>query len=184
MPGHLTNAAIEQRLRATASEFSDYCFSLKDEVFFYQPAGKWSAAQQVKHLITSVNTARLAFILPKFIVRWVGGKPNRVSRTYDELGAKYKLKLEQGGKAGKRYVPRPIPASYGKEKLLNDFSSSMNKMARAVQQKWNEAQPDQYIAPHPLLGKITLRELCYFTIFHTGHHLNSIKERAKEYENT
>jgi hypothetical protein len=38
-----------------------------------------------------------------------------------------------------------------------------------------EAKLDNFIAPHPLLGKITLRELCYFTIYHTQHHLHNIK---------
>jgi uncharacterized damage-inducible protein DinB len=73
-------------------------------------------------------------------------------------------------------VPKPIAASYGKEKLLNQFAKAMDKMASSVKKKWKDPQPDQYIAPHPLLGKITLRELCYFTIHHTYHHLESIKK--------
>lgn len=175
MTGHLTKTEIEKQLRITAREFSDYCLSLNDDLFFFQPGDKWSAAQQTKHLITATNTAKLAFVLPKFMIRWIAGKPNRQSRTYDELVAKYKTKLEQGGKASSRYVPKPIPASYGKKKLIKNFNSSMNKMADAVKKNWKESQTDQYIAPHPLLGKITLTELCYFTIHHTKHHLESIK---------
>jgi len=52
----------------------------------------------------------------------------------------------------------------------------MKKMSRALQKKWKEPQPDAYIAPHPLLGKITLRELVYFTIYHTGHHQEGIRK--------
>ncbi len=141
--------------------------------FFYQPAEKWSAAQQVKHLITATNTATTCLLcLPKFMVKWIGGKPNRNSRTYEELLAKYKMKLQQGGRASRRFIPKPIPATYGKEKLLNDFTKAMNKMAIRTKKKWKEPKLDQYIAPHPLLGKITLREFCYFTIFHTEHHLS------------
>jgi DinB superfamily len=178
MPGHLTIPQIEEQLVNATRELVQYCSSLSDEQFFYQPETKWSAAQQVKHLTTATKTAGLAFSLPKIIVRWVGGKPNRASGTYDELVAKYKLKLEQGGKASARYVPKPIPARYGKEKLLNKFSGSMQKMARSVKKIRNEALPDQYLAPHPLLGKITLRELGYFTIHHTFHHLESIRNLA------
>jgi DinB superfamily len=182
MPGFLTNIAIAQQLRTTASEFTNYCSSTKDDAFFYQPVDKWSAAQQVKHLITSVKTATLAYTLPKFMVRWIAGKPNRNSRSFDELLAKYKMKLGQGGRASKRFVPKPIPATYGKEKLLKKFIAAMYTLANAITRKWNEPLTDQYIAPHPLLGKITLRELGYFTIFHAEHHLNSIKERIKEFE--
>jgi len=175
MTDHLTIDKIAEQLHAAGTEFNRYCSTLGDEQFFYQPAGKWSAAQQVKHLITATNTSRLAFTLPKFLVRWVGGRPNRASRNYDELVAKYKLKLEQGGRASGRYIPQSIPAGYGKERLLHHFIKAMDKMALSVKKKWKEPQPDQYVAPHPLLGKITLRELCYFTIHHTYHHLESIR---------
>ena len=174
MTGNLIINEIELQLHSAATEFNHYCSSLTDEQFFYQPIEKWSPAQQVKHLITATNMARLPFMLPGFLVRLVGGKPNRNSRTYEELVAKYKLKLEQGGRASGRYIPKPIPASYGKEKLLNRFTKSMNSLAQLLKRKWEEAKLDEYIVPHPLLGKITLRELCYFTIYHTQHHLHSI----------
>jgi hypothetical protein len=120
------------------------------------------------------------FVLPKFILRWYAGKPNRPSRSYDELVNKYKLKLEQGGKASGPYIPKQILPEYGKEKLLNQFSIIMNKLATSVKKNWSDEQLDQYIAPHPLLGKITLRELCYFTIHHTYHHLSSIEAMIKD----
>jgi hypothetical protein len=171
----LTISEIEARLHETGNSLYTYCSGLSNEQFFRPREGKWSAAQQIKHLVKATDTARLAFTLPKFIVRWVGGKPNRDSRSYDELVAKYKLKLEQGGKASGRYIPKYIQAVYGKEKLLQQFNKAMDKHAKALKNNWKEDQPDRYIAPHPLLGKITLRELCYFTIYHTEHHLNNIR---------
>lgn len=176
MKGNLSIAEISNEFDKATSAFTGYCSSLPQEHFFYQPGEKWSAAQQVKHLISATKTASLALRLPKFMVRMVGGKPNRPSRTYDELVAKYELKLQQGGKASSRYVPKPIPAAYGREKLLKEFSTAMQQLSAALTRKWKEPQPDQYIAPHPLLGKITLRELCYFTIYHTYHHLASIQK--------
>src|SRR5687767_9313916 len=114
----MTKPEIEQQLIEVTRAFTSYCAGISDKDFFHQPAGKWSAAQQVSHLITATNTSRMAFVLPKFIVRWAGGKPNRASGSYDKLVAKYKLKLQQGGKAEGRYIPKPVPASYGKEKLI------------------------------------------------------------------
>ena len=175
MNGHLSIPAIEQRLQAVAKELADYCMAVDQDLFFHQPPGKWSAAQQVKHLVTATNTAKMALVLPKFIVRWVGGTPNRSSRRYDELVARYQSKLEQGGKARGRYIPAPVPAAYGKEKLLQEFTTAMHRFATAFRQRWQESQPDAFIVPHPLLGKITVRELCYFTIYHTLHHLHSIR---------
>jgi len=176
MKGIFTIPEIQQQLQSAGNEFNRYCTTLTDEQFFYQPADKWSPAQQVKHLIIAADNTKLAFALPKFIVRWYAGKPNRASRSYDELVAKYNLKLQQGGKASGRFIPKPISASYGKQKMLDQFKRSMDKLIHAISSKWQEPQLDQYIAPHPLLGKITLRELGYFTIHHTYHHLESIQK--------
>lgn len=176
MTGNLTVKEIVQQLVIAQTAFHNYCSSLSDERFFHQPDQKWSPAQQVKHLVTSARMTRLAFSLPKFIVRWYAGKPNRNSRSYEELVAKYKLKLEQGGKASGRFIPKPIAASYGKEKMLTKFMQSMDKLSNTISKNWKEPQPDHYIAPHPLLGKITLRELGYFTIHHTYHHLETIQK--------
>jgi hypothetical protein len=178
MTGHLTIGQIKEELEKARSAFYNYCLALSDEKFFYQPEGKWSPAQQVKHLIIAADNTRLAFALPKFIVRLYAGKPNRASRSYDELVAKYKLKLEQGGKASSRFIPKPILSGYGKQKMIDQFNNSMNKLVQAINSKWKENQLDQYIAPHPLLGKITLRELGYFTIHHTYHHMESIQKMS------
>jgi DinB superfamily len=180
MNGNLTIPEIEDQILSAEKEFTIFCSSLTDEQFFYQPEGKWSPAQQVKHLVTATNMARLPFVLPGFIVRMIAGKPNRNSRTYEELVAKYKMKLEQGGQAGGRYVPKPVPATYGKEKMLNNFAKAMSKFSHSLKNIREETKLEKYIAPHPLLGKITLRELSYFTIYHTQHHLQNIQKLTEK----
>jgi len=95
------------------------------------------------------------------------------------LVAKYKLKLEQGGKASGRYVPKFISPKISKDKLLKTYNKVMLRLIGSINKNWTDPQLDHYIAPHPLLGKITIRELCYFTIHHTLHHLNSIQLRLK-----
>jgi len=178
MPGSLPKEEIIRQLETVSKELTGFCIAIKKELFFQQPVNKWSIAQNVKHLITSTDTTRLAFSLPKFVVRLYAGKPNRPSRTYDELVAKYILKLKQGGRASGRYIPKLISPENGQEKMLHIFSKAIYRLAGSIQKKWADPQLDRYIAPHPLLGKITLRELCYFTIYHTQHHLNIIKERT------
>ena len=131
----------------------------------------------MQNLILATNTTTLGYKLPNFLVRRVGGKPNRPSRTYDELLARYMKKLEDGAKASARYVPKPIAIKYGKEKLLSNWNKATQKFITALDNNRTEEDLDKYLAKHPLLGPITLRELCYFTIFHTFHHLESINKR-------
>lgn len=174
--GHLTIPEIDKNLQQASEQFIDHCKTLSSVHFFMQPGEKWSVAQQVKHLTISAKNTSLAFTLPKMIIRIAGGKPNRTSKTYDELVARYKLKLQQGGKASARYSPAPVPASIGKEKLLDNFFTATLKIKKGLITNWKENQLDNYIIPHPLLGKITIRELGYFTIYHTYHHLESIQK--------
>jgi hypothetical protein len=178
----LSKDEIIKQIETATQEFNNFCSGIDSESFFRQPLEKWSIAQNVKHLVTSANATRLAYTLPKFIVRLYAGKPNRPSRSYDELVNKYKLKLQHGGKASKQFIPEKISNSIGKERCLYDFTRSMRRLVSSIDKKWNDVQLDQYIAPHPLLGKITHRELAYFTAYHIEHHLSIIKERLNDYK--
>jgi len=164
--------------KAIFHKFSNTCLQIPDNKFFFQPQEKWSIAQNVDHLVRAVKTTTLAYSLPKIIVRTLFGKPSRPSRSYEELVGKYKLKLEQGGKASGRYLTK---ARFSKKlTLIQKWQRENENYLEAVELKWKDAQLDHHIAPHPLLGKLTLRELCYFTIYHTEHHLNIIKARLAE----
>lgn len=154
--------------------FTECCNHINEQRFFHQPEGKWSIAQVVLHLTTSVKTTTAAYGLPKFLVSLIGGKPQRPSNTFNEVVDKYTDKLKKGGKASGRYIPRNLTASYGKEKLLTNWKLSTTNYLDILKKNWDNGELDQYMAPHPLLGKITLRELCYFTIYHTDHHLKII----------
>ena len=169
---------IIESSKAIFNRLTEFCLQVPDPVFFQQPMEKWSIAQNIDHLIRATRTARLAYWLPKFLVRMIGGKANRNSRSYDELVAKYKLKLEQGGRASGRYIPKlQIEKKF---ELMKKWQKTNEKYLESVELNWKDQQLDQYIAPHPLLGKITLRELCYFTIYHTEHHLNAIRSRVQQ----
>jgi len=61
--------------------------------------------------------------------------------------------------------------------MLQRWNAVTSKFTKALNNKRSEADLDRYQTRHPLLGTITLRELCYFTIFHTKHHLETINKR-------
>jgi hypothetical protein len=161
---------IIQQLQANHQKFCDAVLSLTDEEFISSTNGKWAAGQQLDHIYRSVNALNQGLSLPKFIIRLYVGKANRPSKTYEALIAKYKLKLGAGGKAVGRFIPREIDNKEKlslKEKLINTVASLCKKVNR-----YSEPQLDYYILPHPLLGKLTMRETLYFTIYHVEHHQN------------
>jgi hypothetical protein len=156
-------------------DFSETCEQVPPEFFFKQPDGKWSIAQHVQHVIISTKTSTAAFALPKFIVRLVGGRARRASLDYDALVKIYIGKLAQGGKASGRYIPKKINTGTSKEKLIHNWEQATATYLHALKANLKKDQLDLYQVPHPLLGKITLRELGYFTIYHTTHHQQAIK---------
>lgn len=174
MPHLQTNAEIYNALQAAFDALKDACQSIPDNTFFNQPENKWSKAQHLQHIIISTQTSTAAFALPLFIVRLVGGKPKRSSLTYDELVAKYLQKLSDGGRASGRYIPKAIPVEIGKERMLARWQRATDTFLAAFEKVKDDSLLDKYQVPHPLLGKITLRELAYFTIYHTAHHKKAI----------
>lgn len=157
------------------NQFWENCLNMDDTLFFKKPEKKWSAAENMQHLILSTKATALAYRLPRFIVRWIAGTPNRLSRTYEGLKERYYQKLSEGGKASSPFVPKPMQINQDKQKLLDNWKKSTNSYLKALLKNRTEKDLDRYLVKHPLLGRITLRELCYFTIFHTEHHLHSIK---------
>ena len=155
--------------------FNDYILPLNKEQFESTPNGKWSAGQNLDHLIRAIKPLQLAYRLPKLALLILFGKTNRPSRTYDELVTKYKTKLATGGKASGPFIP-PVIRFEKKDELIRKYAMHKQKLITKIE-KQSERDLDSYILPHPLLGKVTLREMLYFTIHHNEHHLELLKNR-------
>ena len=151
-------SALNQNIDA----FNNYIVQLTKEQFEASPGDKWSAGQNLDHLIRAIKPLQLAYGLPKFALRILFGKTNRPSKTYDELVAKYKAKLAAGGRASGPFIP-PFITFEKKDELVKKYTEQKQKLISKIE-KQNEKDLDVYILPHPLLGKVTLREMLYFTI--------------------
>lgn len=165
---------IADMLRDNHSQFIQQLQQLNEADFCYAPEGKWTAAQQLDHIVRSVSPVNMAMGLPKIIVRWKFGTANRPSKTYEGLVEKYTRKLQEGGKASGRFVPPAIEAAQ-KKILLTQLSVVVDKLCRKITKHTEEAL-DKYILPHPLLGKLTLREMLYFTAYHVVHHRQLVEK--------
>ena len=107
------------------------------------------------------------------MTRLLFGKANRPSRSYAEVVTRYTDKLKAGAKASGKFIPpAKIPFSQ-KEELLKNLKTNVERLTVKVS-AFKEEKLDSLIAPHPLLGKMTFRELLYFTIYHVEHHQQSL----------
>lgn len=129
--------------------------------------GKWSPLQHLDHLVISVKTInRYLKWLPKWVFRWRFGKLNRPARNFEETLARYHSKLR--AMPNNPFSSGEIPADR-KVALLRDFEMGHAEFIRHFS-KWSENELDETLVPHPLLGKITVREMLFFVVFHVRHH--------------
>jgi hypothetical protein len=169
--------AITQLLQTQHAAFIQRFQSLDQATYQAGPAGKWNNGQHLDHILRSVRPVNLAFGLPPFVLRMLFGVANRPSRTYEDLVAKYKVKLAAGGRASGRFIP--ATADWGnKEKLLTRLEQQLSHLIRKAN-RLSEEQLDTLLLPHPLLGKLTMREMLYFTAYHVEHHQKAVQENLK-----
>lgn len=160
--------ALKDKLNENHQLFIEYIHSLSNDQFEQSKNDKWTPGQQLEHIFLSIRPVRLILSAPKFILSLVWGKAKRPSKTYDELINKYKLKLTQGGRASAMFLPKSV--SFNKRLALSSsILKEINFLNKSLE-KYSEEDLDHYILPHPLLGKITIREMMYFTICHVEHH--------------
>lgn len=143
------------------------------EHFFTRQGEAWSASDNVDHLIRAHKPIAKALKLPKITLRAMFGKPDKASVTYEELCQSYRDEIAKGAQASGRYLPnQENPKEQAEEKkrqLLHQFSNTSGELVSAAE-TWDENDLDQYMLPHPILGKLTLREMLFFTIYHNLRH--------------
>ena len=141
--------------------------------FFTRQGAIWSASDNLDHLIKAHKPIVLTLKLPKITLRAMFGKPDKASISYEELCQKYRDEIAKGAQASGRFLPEQQStledAEEKKTELLEQWSKASKELV-SVAEKWNENDLDGYLLPHPLIGKLTIREMLFFTIYHNLRH--------------
>lgn len=159
------------RVKQNANSIHQFISELSEDELNRANPEKWSSIKHLDHLLRSVQPLNKALKIPLPGLRILFGQPNRESRSYDALVAKYHLRLSEGAKASGRYIPSSRQES---AKIASQFKEQ-NKLLCKTISKWKEEDLDRFLLPHPLLGKLTIREMIYFTIYHMEHHLKLMR---------
>ncbi len=170
---------ITKALTEDHRNFVNYINNLDKEQYGFSYQKKWNAGQHLDHITKSVAILTKAFGLPKAILKYKFGKANRASRNIDVIVVKYLEKLKTAKPTPSRFQPE-IVSFEKKTKAFEKLQKTIAKLCKRAE-KYAETNLDLYILPHPLLGKMTLRELLYFTSYHVKHHqeliINSVKNK-------
>ncbi len=172
-PSPRSARGIAASLKALEAETADRFGELSDEEFLAPQGSHWSPAGHLRHLAKSVRAVARGMRLPAVALLFFGLARGR-SRSYEEIREAYGEALAAGGKAG-RFAPGG--GERDRDSVISEWLSSNRQLTDALAE-WSEKALDRYRLPHPLLGKLTVREMLFFTIHHNAHHARRVLERS------
>jgi hypothetical protein len=169
-----TRDEILQLLDDVQRQSSAYWSAFPGDEFFAKIGEAWSPADNVRHLAKSIRPVAKALRVPRLVLWLRFGAPRRASVTYDALRERYLAKLAGGADAG-RFAPSQRVVT-DRAAVLAEHDQA-NRELRAGIARWKDAALDRYQIPHPVLGKLTVREMLFFTLYHQLHHVDVVKRR-------
>lgn len=148
---------------------------------FFRPQGQaWSPSEHVRHLAKSARPVARALGWSRLWLRLAFGTHAGPSPSFAAMRERYRALLADGTAQAGRFAPSPRPVpddpAAARAAVLREWHEADAALAAAVA-AWPEAALDRYRLPHPVMGRLTLREMLEFTVYHTAHHLNRIAER-------
>ena len=174
----MNKQAIIDLLIENHTSFISYINSLTTEEYSFSYQQKWTAGQQLEHIVLCVKPLVQVFSMDKPAIAQTFGVADRPGITYDALLTNYKEKFKEGGKAPERFVPETV--SPDQRELLSETLKKLTNELCSKVNSFTEQELDSLCIPHPLLGKLTLREMLYNAIYHVEHHQAQAKRNIKE----
>lgn len=170
----MTNLDTASQALAEAFSAVEALFiKVNDEKINAKPTEKWSFGEEMVHLIMSTNGTALVLASPDERLL----PSDHASRGYEAIVDEYKTKLLLNPTIGQSIADK-AGKTYKGEELKASFARAAQNTLLALKY-WDEAKADQWMVwKHPLLGKMTAREMVYFTVYHTRHHLATLSIKA------
>lgn len=174
-----TRDALVAELQRLHDESTAYWNAFSTTAFFQALGTAWAPAETVRHLTKSMRPVKRGMTLPRLLLRAIFGRSGGASRSYEEIARSYASALAAGGKAG-RFAPSPRPPAADPEaeraRIMAVRARAAAELTDAIR-RWDETALDRYRMPHPLLGRLTVREMLFFTLRHNLHHVEVTERR-------
>ncbi len=147
--------------------------------FYSTVAPHWSAADNLRHLVKSHAPVATALRLPRWVLRLVAGRAPHAPEGYTAIRDRYRQVLTDGGGAG-NYAPsaRALPGDMAADRarLLGQWQALGQRLVAGAR-RWDDEALDRCRLPHPLLGKLCVRDMLQFVLYHQYHHLGNVARR-------
>ena len=166
---------IADLIDAKHSELIKWLDNQPNELWTLGPEGKWTTGQQTLHLLQSIIPLNNALSMPKYLLRFKYGKANRPVRAYNAIVKRYHERLlDAKGTTFKGSQNMKIPTLADKQYLLNRLQTEEKKLQYKTR-RISDKNLETVILPHPLMGKMPVREIIMWTAYHVEHHTEILK---------
>ncbi|NNC71122.1 MAG: DinB family protein [Flavobacteriaceae bacterium] len=147
-----------------------------EEIWEKGPEGKWTTGQHFLHLLKSIKPLNDALSMPRLLIRTQFGKNNREVRSYETVAERYEKKLSKNIEKAKEFNERLKTSKLSeRDYVLNRLQTESKKLQYKVR-RIKDKNLDELVLPHPLMGKMPVREIIMWTAHHVDHHTKVLKE--------
>lgn len=148
--------------------------------FFTHSLGGWSPSENLSHLTFTTNILALSFRFPRFILKMIYGNADSERAFYDmKLLFSSAMKYPQdAGFFAPAIEPNPRDSVEKSLHQMKDWNNACINLSSSLE-GFTENDLSGYRLPHPLLGKVTFREMCFLHILHILHHCEKVESKLK-----
>ncbi len=168
---------IADQLVEKHAAFTNYISELPAADYSFSYNEKWTAGQQLEHIVLCVKPLVQVFSMEKSAIAQTFGREERPGRSQEQMFNAYKEKLSEGGKAPARFVP-DVNATPQRNELSEKLAKLISELCSKLE-SFTDEELDSLLIPHPLLGNLTLREMLFNAIHHVDHHYEMTKQNLK-----
>lgn len=165
---------LQNLIRQSTDSVTTWFESYPREKFEYIPSGKtWSTGQHLLHLIKVYKGINMALGMSKLVLRFKFGTRKYKELSYDQMKSNFVNNYsEKKFESPDNVMPGPVSV-IDRMTLISKLERESESMKKLIQ-KLSEKDLSKYVLPHPIFGKLTLREFVMFNALHNDHHLNTL----------
>lgn len=172
----MNKEAIAEILEEKHQALFEWLENQPEEKWEKGPEDKWSTGQHILHLLKSIKPLNDALSMPRLLLRTQFGKNNREVRSYETVASKYEQKLSKNLDKAKIFNEKLKPTKLSEREYILHRLQTENKKLQYKVRRIKDNNLDELVLPHPLMGKMPVREIIMWTAHHVDHHTKILKD--------
>lgn len=154
----------------------DWLEKQDDEKWSCGSESKWTTGQHTLHLLNSIKPLNDVLSMPRWLFKYTMGTNNREIRDYDTVAKRYLERLEEFKENPKKPFKKiSVPKIQDKRYLLTRLQVESKKLQYKTR-RISDKNLDTLVLPHPVMGKMPIREILMWTAYHVEYHTKKLQE--------